>query len=63
MTRKSPYTVPTSETKLVRIHKNMVGVLNKECKKHQRIADAKFGKNKYKVRPAFASKVLGGFLK
>ena len=63
MVKRNPYSVPTKDTKQIRVHKDLVTVLNRERMKQQRISDAKFGKGKNKVSLAFSSKVLGGFLK
>lgn len=63
MIRRKIFSVPVKETKQVRIHKDLVTVLEREKNKQQRIADMKYGKTSPKVGLSFASKVLGGFLK
>jgi len=60
---KNPYTVKSSDMIQCRIHKDLAAVLDSEVRKQQRISDVRFGKNKFKVRRSFASKILGGFLK
>ena len=57
------YACPTTQTKQVRIHKDLVTVLKREQKKQQRVSDIQFGKNRKKVSLAFASKVIGRMLK
>ena len=60
---KNPFRIPSKDTKQIRIHKDLYYVILKEAKKQQRVSDMKFGKNKYKVKNTFASKILGGILK
>jgi hypothetical protein len=59
----NPFSVPTRETRQIRVHKDMVQALKNEQNRQQKICDGKYGKNRKKVSLAFASKVLGGMLK
>jgi hypothetical protein len=58
--QKNKFRVRSNEVIQVRIHKDLVKLLDEIVRIEQRKADLIFGKNKVKISRSYASKILAG---